>query len=140
MGAIRWGLLFGAGIAATNMLLQFVVTPFLPWQVIGLLSVGAWVACVVAAGIFAGRTTSLRLAASAAAIAAAVDLLRNAAVAIAVGVPIPSSAPQGSPTPGLIIVGTMLAFFLIGPIAAGVGMTAARLTRRSPAPQTVTRD
>ncbi len=140
MRAIRWGLIFGAGIAAANLLLQFVVTPFVPWQLIGLLSVSAWLAGIVAAGVVAGRA-SLRVGASAAAIATVVDLLRNAAVAIAVGVPpIPSSTGQGSPTPGLIIAATIVEFMLIGPLAAGIGMAAARLTRRSPVPQTFTGD
>ncbi len=141
MSAIRWGLIFGAGIAAANLVLQFVATPFVPWQLVGVLSVSAWLTGTVAAGVFAGRTASLRLGASAAAIAAAVDLLRNAAVAIAVGVPgAPSSALQGSPTPGLIIAGTILEFMLIGPLAAGIGMAAARVTRRSAVPQTLIGD
>lgn len=133
--ALRWGLLFGAGIAAANLVLQFFVTPLVPWQLIGVLSAGAWCAGIIAAGAFAGAR-SLRMGALAAAIAAAVDLLRNAAVAIVVGIPaVPSSTLQGSPTPGLIIAGAIVEFFLLAPIAVGIGLAAARLARRLPAPQ-----
>ncbi|HEV2032992.1 MAG TPA: hypothetical protein VGU71_02145 [Candidatus Dormibacteraeota bacterium] len=141
MTALRWGLFFGVCIAAANLVLQFIVTPFVPWQLVGALSVGAWLAGLAAAGVFAG-VRSLRTGASAAAIAAAVDLVRNATMAIVVGVPAaPTSTLQGSPTPGMIIAGTIVEFLvLIGPIAAGVGLAAAYVSRRSPAPRTVTGD
>jgi hypothetical protein len=135
--ALRWGLLFGAGIAAANLVLQFIVTPFAPWQLVGILSAGTWFAGVAAAGSLAGAR-SLRVGATAAAIAAGVDLARNAAVLIAVGVPaVQSSAVQGSPTPGLIVAGAIMEFFLLSPIAAGIGLAAARASRRSPGPQAV---
>jgi len=138
---MRWGLLFGAGIVAANLVLQFVLTPLLPWQLVGLLSVAAWFACVVAAGVFAGRTGSLRAAAGAALIAAAVDALRSAAVALAVGIPtLPSAGPHIAPTPGLIVAGNVVEFMLIGPLAAAIGVAAARMTRRSPAPKTMAGD
>jgi hypothetical protein len=139
--ALRWGLLFGAGIAAANLVLQFVVTPFVPWQLVGALSVGAWLAGLAAAGVFAG-TRSLLMGASGAVTAAAVDLVRSVAVAIVVGVPAVQSSPlQGSPTPGMIIAETLVEFLLLlGPIAAGVGFAAARVSRRSPSAQTVMGD
>ena len=140
MTALRWGLLFGAGIAAANLVLEFIVTPFAPWQLVGVLSVAVWLAGLAAAGVFAGAR-SLRMGASGAVIAAAVDLARNATVAIVVGFPAgPSAALRGSPTPGMIIAGTIVEFVLfLGPIAAGVGLVAARLSRgsRSASPQTV---
>lgn len=138
--ALRWGLLFGIGIAAANLGLQFVVTPFVPWQLVGVLSAGTWFAGIAAAGVFAGAR-SLRMGASAAAIAAGVDLVRNAAIAIVVGVPaVQSSALQGSQSPGLIVAGAIMEFLLLAPIAAGIGLAAARLARRAPAPQMVTGD
>lgn len=141
MTALRWGLVFGVGIAGANLLLQFIVTPFAPWQLVGALSVAAWLAGLAAAGVFAGAR-SLRMGASAAAIAAAVDLVRNATMAIVVGIPaVPSSVLRGSPTPGMIISGTLVEFLLIlGPFAAGVGLVAALLSKRSPAAQPVARD
>ncbi len=135
MAAIRLGVIFGAGIAAANLLLQFAVTPFLPWELVGVLSAGAWFAGMVAIGVRASRAGSLRMAAPAAAIATAVDLVRSAAVAIAIGLPAIPSSPQVSPTPGLIIAGTIAELFFIAPLAAVIGMVAARVTRRSPVPQ-----
>lgn len=144
MAALRWGLIFGAGIAAANLVLQFVVTPFAPWQLVGALSVGVWLVGITAAGLFAGSRSPRigRSCAAAAAIAAAVDLVRNATVLIAVGVPAgPSSVLRGSPTPGMIIAGTIAEFLLLlGPVAVGIGLAVARLSRRSPAPQAVIGD
>ncbi len=132
MTGLRWGLLCGASVAAANLVLQFVVTPFVPWQLVGVLSVGVWSGGLAAAGVFAGAT-SLRMGVSAAVIAAAVDLVRNATVAIVIGIPaVPSSALGSSPTPGAIIGGTIVEFLLLlAPIAAAVGFVAARLSRGS---------
>ena len=138
---MRWGLLFGSGIALANLVLQFALTPFLPWQLIGLLSVAAWLGGMVAAGVFAGRTGSLRAAAGSAVIAAAVDAVRSAAVAMAVGIPtIASAGPHVATTPGLIIAGNVVELMVIGPLAAVIGMGAARLTRPSAARNAVAGD
>ncbi len=143
MTALRWGLFFGAGIAAANLVLQFIVTPFVPWQLVGALSVVTWLAGLAATGVLAGAR-SVRMGASAAVIAAAVDLLRSATVAIVVGAPaVPSSALRGSPTPGVIIGGTIVEFILLlGPVAACIGLAAARVSNRSrsSAPQTAAGD
>lgn len=149
MAALRGGLFFGAAIAAANLVLQFIVTPFVPWQLVGLLSVGAWLAGTAAAGRFAASRSPRtgrpgRSGASAAAIAAAVDLLRGATVAIVVGAPaVPSSALRGSPTPGVIIGGSIVEFILLlGPTAACIGLAAARVSMRSrsSSPQAVAQD
>lgn len=145
MTTLRSGLFFGAAIAAANLALQFIATPLVPWQLVGALSVAAWLAGVAAAGVFAGSRrrrigASGRSGASAAVIATAVDLVRNATVAIVLGAPaVPPSALRGSPTAGMIVSGTILEFlFLLGPIAAGIGFVAARMSSRSPAHQAVT--
>jgi hypothetical protein len=128
---IRSGLTFGAAIATANLILQFVGTPYVAWQIIAVLSVGTWLGGVIGAGAWAGRTGSLRSAASAAVIAAVVDVVRAAIVTLAVGTPpAPSSSGLGAPTPGLVIAGTMLELLLLAPVAAGIGLAAARLSRR----------
>src|SRR5438477_225623 len=62
-------------------------------------------------------------------------------VAMAVGIPtIASAAPHVATTPGLIIAGNVVELMVIGPLAAAIGVGAARLTRRSAAPNAVAGD
>lgn len=121
----RYGVTFGLGIAAANLLLQFALGRLLPWQVIGALSIAAWVIGVAAAGVFATRTERLRAGAAAAVIAAAVDLTRGIAVDFIAGVPV-SSAGHAI-TPGMAAGASVVEFVFIAPFAAGVGLVAARL-------------
>ena len=126
-GALRVGAFFGAGIAVANLVLQFVLTPVLPWQLIGALSIGAWLGGVVGAGVFAGRGGSLRTAAVAAVVAAALDVVRGIAVDLAVGVP--ASQAGHLITPGMAAAASLVEFMFIAPLAAGIGLAAARVTQ-----------
>ena len=126
--AFRFGAFFGLGIVVANLLLQFGLTPVLPWQVIGALSIGAWIGGVVGAGAFAGRDAPMRTAAVAAVVAAAFDLVRGIAVDLVIGVP--ASQAGHLVTPGMAAAASLAEFAFIAPLAAGIGVAAARLAMR----------
>lgn len=125
----RYGLIAGAAIAGANLILQFAVTPFAPWALIGTASVGVWLIGVIAAGV---RCSTPRAGAAAGAVAASVDVARGVAATLIAGPHIPSGTPVHEITSGMIVSAGVVELALIAPVAACVGYAAARFAGRRP--------
>jgi hypothetical protein len=129
--AVRTGVVFGLALTVFNGSLELLPTTLA--NLIGGLSVAAWILCVGLAGARTRRRYPDASPALAAVVVVAVDTMRSTVIKVAVGATamVPASSGTVEPvhlTPGMIVLINLVIFLVLAPLAAWIGSLGARFS------------
>lgn len=129
--ALRIGVVFGLALTVFNGSLELL--PAALANLIGILSVTAWILCVGLAGATTRRRYPEASPALTAIVVVAVDSIRSTVIKIASGATamVPASSGTLQPvhlTPGMIVLINLVIFLVLAPLAGWIGSMGARLS------------
>jgi hypothetical protein len=129
--ALRTGVVFGFVLTAFNGSLELL--PKTLADLIGGLSVAAWILCVGLAGARTRRRHPEASPALAAVVVVAVDSIRSTVIKVVVGATalVPASSGTLQPvrlTAGIIVLINLVIFLVLAPLGAWIGSLGARLS------------